>query len=110
MGNIQVRLPDDLESDLDGLAEELHTTRSQVARNAIAEGMRSIRLDRALEKYAEGEFSLARAAQYAGVSIQQAAKKAAERGIAFYRYSPEDAEDDLETARSIIQDSDEQTD
>ena len=44
MKNLQVRVED---QDLDALAEDLRSTRSEVARHALAEGMRKLRTERA---------------------------------------------------------------
>lgn len=104
MGNVQVRLPDDLEDDLDRLARDLHTTRSDAARGALAEGLRVIRMERAVGRYAAGEFSLERAAREAGVSLYRMARTTAERGIPYFRYSAEDAGADLRAAREILRD------
>lgn len=104
MGNVQVRLPDDLEEALDALAGEMHTSRSEVMRNALAEGLTSMRVERALSRYVAGEMSLEAAARYAGVSLVRMASLAAERDIPFFRYSPEEAEADAETAAELLDD------
>lgn len=59
MGNVQVRLPDDLEGELEDLAEELETNRSEAIRRALAEGLESIRVQRALQGYLREEVTLA---------------------------------------------------
>lgn len=102
MGNVQVRLPDDLEADLDRLAEELHTSRSEAVRNAIAEGLSAMLLDRALSSYAAGDFSLERGSEYAKVSLYRFAEEAAKRGIPYFRYSPEEAEKDAAVAARFL--------
>lgn len=107
MGNVQVRLPDDLEESLDALAGEMHTSRSEVMRNALSEGLRSIRLERALSQYVAGEVSLEAAARYAGVSLARFASAAAERGIPFLRYDPEEADRDRDVAVEILDRDDE---
>lgn len=103
MGNVQVRLPDDLEEDLEELAAELRTNRSETVRRALDEGLKAIRLERAVTAYAEEEMTLARAAEYAGVSLQRMAKAAADRGIARFRYGTEELEQDVEDARSFLE-------
>lgn len=102
MGNVQVRLPDDLEDALEALAGEMHTSRSEVMRNALAEGLASMRLERALSRYVSGQLSLEAAARYAGVSLSRLASVAADRGIPFYRYTVEEADADAEAAADLL--------
>lgn len=102
MGNVQVRLPDDMEEKLKDLAEELHASRSEAIRRALDEGLKAIRLDRALQRYARGEVSLARAAHDAGVSIYVMAKEASEAGIPYFRYSIEEVERDAEVVGEFL--------
>ncbi len=98
MKNLQVRLDDDLVDDLDELAEDLRLLRSDVARRAIDEGLRRLRMERALEKYLHGKFSLGGAAAYAGVSIYEMVDEAAKRGIPYFRYSAEELKEDVRRA------------
>ena len=98
MKNLQVRLDDDLVEDLDELAEDLRLLRSDVARRAIDEGLRRLRMERALEKYLHGKFSLGGAATYAGVSIYEMVDEASRRGIPYFRYSAEELERDAKRA------------
>jgi len=51
-----------------------------------------------LERYVNEEFSLCRAAEFAGVSIQQMARYMAERGISFFRQSIEESKRDVKEA------------
>lgn len=105
MGNVQVRLPDDLEDALEALAGELHTSRSEVMRNALEEGLSSMRLERALSKYTRRELSLEAAARYAGVSLSRMTATAADRGIPYARYSAEEAQADREAATEFLDDA-----
>lgn len=102
MGNVQVRLPDDLERALEDLADEMHTNRSEALRQALDEGLQALRLERAIRAYQAEEMTLARAAAYAGVSLQRLARRADELGIARYRMSPEELDDDIDEARSFL--------
>lgn len=96
VGNIQVRLPDDLESDVARLARRLHGNRSDAIRVAVAEGLHALRFKEALESYVAGSVSLARAAQDAGLSLQEMAARAASIGIPYARYGPDEAARDAE--------------
>lgn len=102
MGNVQVRLPDDLEQALEALAGELHTSRSEVMRNALEEGLASMRLERAISKYTRGELSLEAAARYADVSLTRMAAATADRGVPYARYSVEEAQEDREVAADLL--------
>jgi predicted HTH domain antitoxin len=104
MGNVQVRLPDDLEEELEELARELQTNRSETLRRALDEGLESIRLKRAVEAYATQEMTLERAADYAGVSLQRVASAAFERGIPRFRHDSDELDRDVDEARTFLQD------
>ncbi len=106
MGNVQVRLPDDMEQALEALASELHTSRSEVMRNALAEGLVSMRLDRALSRYSRGDLSLEAAARSAGVSLSRLASAAADRKIPYARYGLEEAEADRRAAAEVLDETD----
>ncbi len=98
MKNIQVRLDDDLVEEIDELAADLRLLRSDVARRAVDEGLRRLRMERALDRYLHGKFSLGGAAAYAGVSIYEMVDEAAKRGIPYFRYSTEELERDAKRA------------
>lgn len=102
MDNLQVRLPEDDLEALDALAAELHASRSDAARAALEEGMRALRLRFALDKYAAGDVTLARAARDAGVSLQRMAVAARDRGIPYVRHSVRELERDAATARQVL--------
>ena len=102
MSNLQVRLGDDDTEDLDKLARELGLTRSEAARRALAEGMRRLRMERALVRYVNGEITLARAARDAGVTIGEMADVAADRGIPYFRYPPDELRKDVERAGKLL--------
>ena len=81
MKNLQVRVDDDEIEDLNALAEEMRLSRSEL--------LRRLRMEKALTRYLNLEFTLSRAARYAGVSIREMADLASARGIPFFRYSLE---------------------
>lgn len=102
MDNLQVRLPEEDLEALDALAVQLRASRSDAARAALEEGMRALRLRFALDKYATGDITLARAAEDAGVSLQRMALAARDRGIPYFRYSVQELERDIETAGDVL--------
>lgn len=90
------------EKQITELSEMLHSSRSEVMGMVVWEGMKSLRMKISLEKYMCEEFSLCRAAEFAGVSIQQMARYFAERGVSFFRQSIEDAERDAKEAEGWL--------
>ena len=103
MRNLQVRVGEEEIDELDGLAEDLRLSRSEVARSALREGVRKLRMERAIGRYLNLEFTLSRAAQYAGVTIQEMAAVASARGIPFFRYSLEELRRDRDRAVKWVQ-------
>lgn len=102
MVNVQVRLPEDMAAELDALAEDLHASRSEAIRRALDEGLRELKLQRAMQRYQAGDWTLARAAREAGVPLSRFARAAADRGIPFFRYSVEEAEADAQVAAELL--------
>lgn len=102
MGNVQARLPDDLEDELEAFAEELHTSRSEALRRALDQGLRSMKIDRAVQAYGSSEMTLSRAAEYAGVSVPRMAQEAADRGIPRFRQSPEELDRDVAALDELL--------
>ncbi len=102
MRNLQIRIDDEDVDSLDEVAKDLDLLRSEVARKALREGIRRLRLERALTKYLSHEFTLCRAAEYARIGIYEMSQAAAERGIPFFRYSPEEAKRDAALAKSAL--------
>jgi predicted HTH domain antitoxin len=100
MRNLQVRVDDEEIDDLDELAEEMRLSRSELARSALREGVRRLRAEKALARYLNLEFTLSRAARYAGVTIREMAELAAAKGIPFFRYSLDELRRDRERARA----------
>ena len=100
--NLQVRLDEEDLRHIDELAEETNLVRSEVTRQALRTGMKRLRMERALMKYLDHEFTLARAAEYAGVGIFEMSQVAAERGIPYFRYPVEELRHDAEVARRIL--------
>jgi len=98
MKNLQVRVDDEDVDALDELAEDLRLSRSEVARHALGEGMRKLRLEKGLTRYLNLEFTLAKAARFAGVTIHEMAAAASARGIPYFRYSIEELRRDRDRA------------
>lgn len=99
MGNVQVRLPSKSIKEIDQLGNKLGSTRSEIIRKALNEGMGRIKAELALKEYIENKITLCKAALSSGMSIAEFAEYASSKGIPFIRYHAEDAERDLERLR-----------
>ena len=102
MESLQIRIDDRNMKELNELAKMLSSSRSEVIRRIIEGGIRELRMKIAMEKYIDDEFSLCRAAEFSGVSIQQMAKYLAQRGIPFFKQTIEESEKDVREAQSWL--------
>ncbi len=102
MESMQVRIDEKNMRILNELAEMLSSSRSEVIRRVIDGGIRELRMKIALEKYIDDEFTLCRAAEFSGVSIQQMAKYFTERGIPFFKQSIAETERDAIEAQEWL--------
>ena len=94
MRTVEIHLEHAELRDLAALQKEFECSRSEVARRALAEGVKALKLQLALDRYAREGITPVRAAQFAGVSISQMADAAAARGIPFFRYPDSELEQD----------------
>jgi predicted HTH domain antitoxin len=102
MESMQVRIDEKNFQILNELAEMLSSSRSEVIRRVIEGGIKELRMKIAMEKYIDDEFTLCRAAEFSGVSIQKMAKYLSDRGIPFFKQSVEDAKRDAVEAQSWL--------
>lgn len=102
MESVQIRIGDEYINILNELSETLHSSRSEVIRRAMEEGIKDLRMKIAMEKYLDEEFSLCRAAEFADVSIQQMAKYLAEKGIPYFKLSIEETMRDAQEAEGWL--------
>lgn len=101
MSNVQVRLPDRSVEEIDALRKRLGSSRSEVIRKALTEGLSHIKAELALGEYIENKITLCKAAALSGLSVREFAEYAAKKGIPFMRYSPEEAEADVEMLEKL---------
>ncbi len=66
-------------------------------RRLLVDGIREWRIERALKLYRDGKITLGKAARMADTSLRQMMKLASDRAIPF-QYTPEDLQEDYETA------------
>jgi predicted HTH domain antitoxin len=95
MGNVQVRISNEMLGEIDRLSKMLESSRSEVIRKALDDGIIHIKMETTLRDYIDNKITLCKAAVLAGTSVMEFADYAAERGIPFMRYGAEEAEEDL---------------
>ena len=105
MESVQVKVGEKELKIMKELSEILHSPSSEVIKMAMEEGVKSLRMKIALEKYVNEGFSLCRAAEFAGISIQQMARYMAERRIPFFRQGIEESRRDVKEAEGWLKDA-----
>lgn len=93
-------MPDDEAEELERVAEMLGEDKSSIIRKALSEGLRDLRIRRAVEQYQTGEVSVKQAARIAGVNLGEWLEIARERNLTS-QLTPEDLERDAETAMDL---------
>jgi predicted HTH domain antitoxin len=66
---INLRVPEEVASDLDRMAEQKHVTRIDVAHQILLEGVAERKRSLALDLYRQGKASKSKAAELAGISL-----------------------------------------
>ncbi len=83
------------EKEINDLAELLGVSRDEALKLAIKEGIKELRLRKAIELYVTGKKSLKQAARIAGVSLAEWFEITKEKGL-LVQISPEEVEEELE--------------
>ena len=81
MPTVSVRIGDDEKEALDEVAALLEQDRSTTMRQALREGLETIRTRHAVERYQSDDVSVNQAARLAGVSIAEWLEIAHDRGL-----------------------------
>lgn len=81
MGTISVRVPDELEAELETYLEDENLDRSTAVRKLLTEGLDEWRREQALERLDNGEVTFSKAAEMAGMSVWDFAQLAKERDV-----------------------------
>ena len=89
---VSARIPQELEKEVERLMREEHLEKSAALRKLLHLGVRNYRLERALRGLAEGQFSLTKAAEEAGLTVWDILDEAARRHVTWVA---EDAMDDI---------------
>lgn len=100
MPTISARVPDDESEELETVAELLEEDRSTTIRKALSEGLRELRVRKAVERYQSGGVSVNQAARIAGVSLGEWLEIARERNLTT-QLTPEDLQRDVDAAREL---------
>ena len=81
MPTVSVRIDEEEKAVLDNVAELLEQDRSTTMRQAMREGVETLRTRHAVERYQSGDVSVNEAARLAGVSIAEWLELAHDRGL-----------------------------
>lgn len=96
---VSTRLDRDLMRDLGALQKESGRKRSELLREALRQGLRAIRVEEAVHRYAQREISLGRARELARMPLPDFLDALRKAGVAL-DYASEDLAEDLAWASS----------
>ena len=91
---LSMRLPTREVARLEKLAREQGTERSAFLKQALQRGVESLVFERACQAYRNGEATLSRAAEMAGLSLQEMMHRLRSAGLEL-NYGPDDLAEDL---------------
>jgi len=100
MPTVSVRLSEDQKEKLEATAELLGQDRSTTMRQAMDEGVETLRVRHAVERYQTGDVSVNEAARLAGLSIGEWLEVANDRGLTT-QLEPTDLTFDAERAGEL---------
>jgi predicted HTH domain antitoxin len=100
MATVSVRIDDESKEELDEVAALLEQDRSTTMRQALREGMETLRTRHAIERYQSDDVSVNQAARLAGVSIAEWLEIAHDRGLTT-QLTETDLTFDAEDARDL---------
>jgi predicted HTH domain antitoxin len=99
---INLRVPEEVASDLDRLAEQAHATRIDVARQILLDGVAERKRTHALELYRQGRASKSKAAEIAGISVWELMDLIAQEETP----NPHSLQDAVDEVRRLVAQSD----
>jgi predicted HTH domain antitoxin len=100
MPTISARLPDEEKEELEEVADLIGTDRSATIRKALREGLQTLRIRVAVERYQTGEVSSLEAARLADVSVAEWFELARTHNLTT-QLTVEDLERDVDGAREL---------
>lgn len=96
---MSLRLPIEIERDIEKLSEIRDIDKSKVIRELLVRGLKEANIDYALQLYTQGKVSLWKAARLAECSLWQMIEYAKEKKITA-QYTEKELYEDLEALRS----------
>jgi len=100
MPTVSVRLSEEEKQQLEDAAELFGQDRSSTLRQAMAEGLETLRTRHAVERYQAGDVSTVEAARLAGVTVGEWLELAEEHGLTT-QLEPTDLRFDAERGREL---------
>jgi len=97
---ITTRVPDDIDKKIKNISQIEHLDTSTVVRRLLSKAVQDWQIDHALEQYKDGNITIGRAAQMAGVPLREMIAIAAKKGIPF-QYGLDDMKEDFQAAESL---------
>ena len=79
---LNIRISQELADQIEYAARQESLSRNALCRKWIIEGLRRWKLEQAISRYQQGEISLERAAEEAGVSLYDMMDELGQRGVA----------------------------
>lgn len=95
---LAVRMPEDLEKEIQEVAEREKLDKATVVRTLLEMGIDEWRKQTALELLREGKVTFAKAAEMAKLSLWEFADLVRQRNVEWVRYTPEEIERELKQA------------
>jgi predicted HTH domain antitoxin len=95
---VTARLPREMLREVERLAEEMKVDRSELIRRLLGSALQEKRVEKAILAYREGNVTLWKAADMAGLSLREMMKLASEKKIPV-SYTLEDLRRDIEYVR-----------
>lgn len=97
--HVTARVPEDLFDEIERIREAERTDRSTAVERLLERGVEDWRVETAVDRYRDGELSLGRAAEEAGVSVWRFLDLLDEAGVET-NYTGDDLEADLAAVRN----------
>lgn len=100
MPSISARVADETAAEIEDVAELLEDDRSTTIRKALTEGLETLRIRIAVERYQTGEISVGEAADIADCTVADWLEIAHEKNLTA-QYSPAELADDAATVTDL---------
>ncbi len=95
MGTIAVRVDEGVEEAISRIMREEGLDKSSTVRKLLKKGIAQWKIEKALEKLRNGEVTLWKAAELAGVSLYEMIEIVKEKKVDYIHISPEELEEEI---------------